>query len=230
MQEHLKSQTVRNFEAHLEMQERSKLAHREVNGDPGRPWRLVAPVVVSKTRENAQMATEALKSTQITNLDASPMVQNTAGAQGPFVAKMSDAFITTTSGVTVGSTYRMVRLPWTAYVKSVIVEGAAMTQGPFDIGIYYSDSTTDGTPSASIGVVVDADFFGSAVSFASAVNPTDIINESGQCTLNERFMPLWQAVGLTANPGGFGDVVFTSTDTITTGARMGVRVTYADGA
>lgn len=231
MQEHVKSLAVREHEAYTDMKARDALAQRLVKTDGNNAeWSLVAPSIISKTRENAQMATEALKSTHITNLDASPMVQNTAGAQGPFVEKAVDAYITTTTGVTVGSTYRMLRLATKCYLKSLIVAGEAMTQGPFDIGAYYSDGTTDGTPVANQGLVIDADRWGSAVSFAAAVQPTDIITESGVCTVDKLFMPLWQMVGLSADPGGFIDVVFTSTNTITAGGKMYVRASYADGA
>lgn len=230
MREHLKSTTILNQEAAQEMEARSQQAQRVVKSGDNHEWSLVAPLVISKTRENAQMATEALKSTHITNLDASPMVQNTAGAQGPYVMKAVDTIITPTSGVTVGSIYKLLRLPTKCYLKGLVVAGAAMTQGPFDFGAYYSDSTTDGTPSALLGTVIDADRWGSAVSFASAVQMTDIIFESGVCTLDKLFMPLWQQVGLSADPGGFIDVAATSTNTITTGALMYCRAEYADGA
>ena len=174
------------------------------------------------------MATEGLKSTAITNLDASPIVANTAGVQGPFQQKAVDAYITTTSGVTVGSTYRMLRLKTTCYLKSLVIAGEAMTQGPFDVGAYYSDATMDGTLSTLRGTVIDADRWGSAVSFASAVQPTDIITESGVCTVDKLFQPLWQMVGLSADPGGCIDIVLTSTDTITTGAKVYLRAGYAD--
>lgn len=229
MQEHVKSQAVRDHEAMMDMLHRNQLAKQLVDGDE---WKLSPPaaVIISKTREYAKMATEGLKSTRITNLDASPMVQNTAGAQGPYVMKAVDTIITPTSGVTVGSIYRLLRLPTKCYLKGLVVAGAAMTQGPFDFGAYYSDSTTDGTPAALQGTVIDADRWGSAVSFASAVQMTDIIFESGVCTLDKLFMPLWQQCGLSADPGGFIDVVATSTNTITTGALMYCRAEYADGA
>lgn len=173
------------------------------------------------------MVTEALKTTLITNLDAIPAVSTTAGEGGPYEPKTVDAYLTTTSGKTVGSTYRMVRLKSTVKVKSIVWEAEAMTQGSFDIGGYYSDATNDGTTVANQGTVIDADFFASAVSAASLVTPTDVTNESTTYTLDKRIQPLWQAIGLTSDPGGFIDIVLTSTNTITAGAKVGIRVSYA---
>jgi hypothetical protein len=155
-------------------------------------------------------------------------VAGTTGITSAFTLRGIDAYITPTSGVTVGSIYRMVRLPTTAKIKRITWGAAAMTQGPFDVGVYYSTSTVDGTPAALQGTVVDADRFASAVSAASAVPDTIITNESALYLLNSRGFPLWQAAGLTADPGGCLDIVFTSTNTITTGALMYVLVEFSE--
>ena len=132
------------------------------------------------------MATEALKTTVITNLDATPIVRPTeGGGAGGFVRK-DEGFITPTSGVTSGSTYRLVRVPSNARVKEIITEGAAMSAGAFDFGVYYSSAVNDGTAAANTGLVIDADFFATAVSFASAVTPTNVTNESGTYTIDKR--------------------------------------------
>lgn len=172
------------------------------------------------------MATEALKSTAITNLDSSPVSANDTGEGADGFLRLVGDYVTTTSGVTAGSTYQIVRIPTNAKVKEVITEGEAMTAGAFDVGLYYSSSTSDGTQASVQGTAVDADFFATAVSFASAVTPTNITNESGTYTLNKRNQPIWQAAGLSSDPGGFFDLVFTSTATVTAGARMGASVRY----
>lgn len=171
------------------------------------------------------MTTEALKSTSITNSDASPPTVNSVGKGAPGALQYVGDYVTTTSGVTVGSTYKMVRIPSNCVVKKVEWEAEAMTQGPFDVGLNYSDAN-DGTQPSLQGTVIDADFFATAVSAASAVVPTDITAEAGTYTLDKRNQPIWQAVGLTADPGGFFDLVFTSTNTITAGAKMGARVFF----
>jgi hypothetical protein len=170
------------------------------------------------------MTTEALKSASMTNRYATPQVQNSAGKGAPGVLRMVDDFVTTTSGVTVGSTYIMVSVPTDARVKRVTWEAAAMTQGSFDLGCFYQIDAPGHTGEVVAGA---ADFFGSALSAASAVAAgTEVTNEQGEYPLSARGKQLWDALGLTSDPGGYFDIVFTSTNTITTGALLGVRVEY----
>lgn len=172
------------------------------------------------------MTTETLKSASITNSDATPALANTAGEGGKGAVHSQNDYITPTSGKTAGSIYRMCRIRSDAKVKHVRVEGGAQTQGAYDIGLYYSDAA-DGTSAANVAAAataIDADFFGSAVDFASAVGITDVTNESGTYTAAKRNQPIWQAAGLSADPGGYFDVCFTNTNTITTGALMGMEV------
>jgi hypothetical protein len=174
------------------------------------------------------MTTEAKKSTSITNADATPVAANTIGTGAPgFLQEIGD-YSTPSASMAAGSTYQLVRVPTTAKIKSIIFESAAQTAGKFDVGVYYSDSTSDGTPASLAGTAVDQDFFASDIDCASAVTPTEIVNESGTYTIDKRGQPLWQAAGLSADPGGFFDIVATvHTTDITTGTgKFGVSVRY----
>lgn len=163
------------------------------------------------------MTTEALLSTSITNLNATPRVQNTAGRGAPgrihFVDGKTAAAL---SGTTTGSTYRMVRIPSDCVVKRVrACLNAAVTTFTVDIGLYYSN-TNDGTSSTNVAAAdtaIDADFFGSAVALAAIVVPTEYTRESGEYSVAEMFQEVWQAAGLSTDPGGFFDVVMTTTAT-----------------
>jgi hypothetical protein len=83
---------------------------------------------------------------------------------------------------------------------------------------------------ASVGVVIDVDFFASAVDFAAAVR-ADVTNEGGFYPMSKRNQPLWQALGLSADPGGFIDIVATCVSVaVTTGTgKLGVNV-YQTGS
>jgi hypothetical protein len=176
--------------------------------------------------------TSHLKSTQITNLDATPMVPNTTGEGAPGYLRSVNASISSVSLDLTGSTYQLVRVISNAKIKAVYFEAAAMSQGDMDLSVYYSDSTIDGTSAANQGLVVPstgAEFFASDIDCSSAVAITDKTNESGNYPANLRNQPLWQALGLTADPGGFFDIVAVChTATVTTGALMGLRVDYVD--
>lgn len=150
------------------------------------------------------MATEALKSGNITNRDSTPAVKiNAAIAGGVMHGAAGTVEVTTDSDA--GSTYRMFSIPSNARVHKLnVYTDAALTNFAADIGIY--KSTADG------GTVVDADHFGSAVDLAtSAENGTDVTHESGVNNIDDVEKPLWQALGLTSDPNLIYDVVLTST-------------------
>ena len=172
------------------------------------------------------MGTEALVSDQISKLDATPALRSTSGEGGAGYSRELNAHVTSTSGKTGGSTYRFCRVASNIKLKSLVVEGAAQSVGKYDFGLYYSDSAVDGTPVAyNNGTVINASFFASDYSFASAVHPTNI-SDLASYTIDQRNKPLWQAAGLAADPGGFLDIVGTLTTTITTGALMGVTISF----
>ena len=174
------------------------------------------------------MATSALKSTSLTNLALTPPTKATTGqgAAGP-IRSIND-YITAVDADAVGSTYKFVRIPSTAVVKHVNFEAGAMTAGKVNIGLSYS-SDNDGTQPSLQGAVISAAFFASDVDLASAVPVTDVTNESGSYTADKRNLPIWEAAGLSSDPGGFFDVVATvHTTAVTTGALMGLEVQYVD--
>lgn len=166
------------------------------------------------------MTTEALKTSVITNLDANPPVRASAGKGAAGVVREIDGALTVTDTKTAGSTYRMVRIPSNAKVKHVRAWlQAAVTTFTADIGLYYSSSDYDGTQDDLQSDVIDADFFGSAVALAAIVTPTDYTHESAVYTAADRLLPIWEAAGLSADPGGFFDIALTTTAT-TDGAAV----------
>ena len=177
------------------------------------------------------MATEALKSAVITALDTIPLIDNVAGQGAGGYVRAANAFITPTSGVSVGSTYKMIRVASTVVVKHLLIEGAAETAGAYNVGLNYSDGPLngayDGTPVSVAGTVINASFFAAAYSLATAVaEPTDIVNQAGNYPANLRNEPLWQAAGLASDPGGYFDIVLTSTTADTVGALIGLEVEF----
>lgn len=177
------------------------------------------------------MGTSNLKSVGITNLDALPALQNTAGENGPGILKNISGYVTAVAADAAGSTYRLVRVPSTTKVKSIWFESEAQGAGAVNLGVYYSDATNDGTAVANQGAIVNS----KSALFASDIDCTsyvakDVTNESGSFTFDLRDVPLWKACGLTADPGGKFDIVATvHTTAITTGTgRVGVSVNYLE--
>ena len=178
--------------------------------------------------------TSHLKSPAITNLDATPIVANTTGEGSPGYSRTVSGYVTTVSADAAGSTYQLVRVPTNAKVKSVLFESAAMSAGKISLSVYYSDSSTDGTAPANQGLIVGGSpggvgFFAVDIDCSSAVAITEEVNQSGTNPINLRDEPLWQALGLATEPTGFFDIVgVCHTTAITTGALMGIRVTFVD--
>lgn len=172
------------------------------------------------------MAVSALKAAAITALDTVPPFLPNAGVGGKGRLCHVNGFVTTVAADSIASTYRLARIPSDAIVKQVILESEAQAAGAADVGLYYSSSTKDGTQPSLQGTVLDADFFSTAVSLAAA-SRADVTNESGTNNLSLRNLPIWQAAGLTTDPGGYFDVVATLTTAITTGAaRLGAEVFF----
>lgn len=150
------------------------------------------------------MAVVAVKSTLITNADAKPAVLNNPRVDGGFErVKVATAAITDTNSI--GSTYRMFRLPSNAVVTDLRIYspdiGAATIS---DIGLYRT--AADG------GAVVDADFFASALSLKDgALNGVDVLHEAAVFTIANSGKELWDALGLAADPSTEYDVAFTLT-------------------
>lgn len=163
------------------------------------------------------MALENLKSTQITNRDATPPVLNNPATEAAFLREKI-ATITPTDAASISSTYRMVEVPSNARISELLFTAGAMTAGAFDIGVY--KCVRDG------GAVVDQDFFASAVNCSTAVAQTDVTNESGTNTLAKQAQQLWEAVGASEDPKSAYDIVLTATTAVTTGAAVALKAKY----
>ncbi len=180
------------------------------------------------------MATEIIKSTYITGLDATPPLRGRSGVGAVAAIQYVHAVAHVTSGVTASgaSYYRMVRVPSTVKVKRIQmwldVSGTTITG---DVGIYYSDAPNlDGTQNVNTGLVINADHFASAVALAAIVLvPLDVTREATTFLGADMELPLWNTAssGLTVDPGGFFDIVFTLTSTAGSAADLNMEVEFA---
>lgn len=172
------------------------------------------------------MAVVTLKSPMITSLSASPPVRTTAGQGASGLLVQADGYITVGAADSSASIYKLVRVPSNAIVKRLELENhGTITTLTGDVGAYYSDEAYDQTGSsiANSGAVIDVDFFGSAVAKGTVDVPQNVTNESGTYDVSKRGQPLWQAIGLTTDPGGNFDLALT----LTAGASITGTVTVA---
>lgn len=168
-----------------------------------------------------------LKSVQITNDDLTPIVLNNSGTSGPYRKNTYDGFVTTGAANDAGTKYILVRVKSDVKVKDVFLESAAQGASlAVDVGVWYADDVRYVTPGNALlaGTVISQAFFASAVVLTNAYGKTDVTNESSTYTIALRGQPLWQAVGLPSDPGGYFDIVATTTAAGTGGALLGLNV------
>ena len=151
------------------------------------------------------MAVVNTKSTAVTNADATPQVHTGAYIIAGKIREMVGT-LEAVNGDSIGSTYRFFRVHSSWRPSEIKLYCDAITTCAGDVGLY--DTSENG------GAVVDADFFASAQSLASAIlTGTDITYEAntGPADVSKIEQRLWQLLGLTADPGKFYDVVVTLT-------------------
>jgi hypothetical protein len=193
------------------------------------------------------MAVVTTKSPSIINYDASPIIIPTIGEGADGMLRCANDAITSVVGDTNGSIYRICRLPTNAKIKKVLLNiFTASTAGAGDIDVFFSDSLTDGTqyafsqlanPAVLIAAGADNKLFGAAQSLTATANQKDITfgNASSPFTAQFQNLPLWQvlvALGATqfvADPGGFFDIGFKLTTSITvTAGIISMEVDYVE--
>lgn len=162
------------------------------------------------------MAVVAVKSTQITNRDAVPRVPIDGRVQGGSV-KGARGTAAVANGDSIGSTYRLCSVPSNALVKSAALSCTAITTCAGDIGLYRT--TQDG------GAVVDADFFKAAQSLAAALARSEV-GQGNVMSVANLEKPIWQLLGLSADPQLMYDVVITLTAAAASAGNVAMDVDW----
>jgi len=179
------------------------------------------------------MAVINVKSNSVINLDATPIVANVAGEGGASDSKITDGVVPGTSvaaAASIASTFQFCRVPSNCKIKKLWFESAAQAAGTMNLGLTYAtDGSVNSTTPPTVVGAGGATLFGSAIALTAASGPTDVTNQSGNFTADKRQQPLWQAAGLTKDPGGWFDITGTLAAAITTGTGlMGLTVAYTD--
>lgn len=161
------------------------------------------------------MAVVNTKASAITTADAS-------GLTNPFLnhAYIREAVGTleAVSGDSIASVYRLARVKSNARISRILLSCDAITTSAGDVGLYRT--AADG------GAVVDADFFASAQSLATAIANTDVTHESGVFGIEDVEQPLYVALGLTADPCVYYDVAVTLTAAAGSAGTVSLKAQY----
>jgi hypothetical protein len=121
----------------------------------------------------------------------------------------------------IASIFRLLRVPSACRVIQLLLRCTAVTGAIGDFGVYRTPA--DG------GAVVDVDFFATAQTMAAALAIwTDITNESTTYDPTKIEQPLWQALGMSADPQSYLDIAITLTAAATAAGQATLAVHYAE--
>lgn len=163
------------------------------------------------------MAVVTLKSTQITNRDATPSVKSN-GVQDAAI-KHARGVVVGGAADSIGSTYLFCSVPSNARITSMRLSTTGTgTVGTMDIGLY--KNTADG------GAVVDADLFASAKALTVALEKSEVLFESTTITKANSEKALWEHLGLSSDPKLVYDVVGTLAAAVDAAHDMLLEVDY----
>lgn len=174
------------------------------------------------------MAVVNTKATAVTAADAKP--NNTAVNNKLLNARVKRAIgvVEAASGDSIGSVLRLARVHSGWAIDRVLLSCDAITTCAGDVGVY-------DVADVNSGAAVDADFFASAQSLASALVNQDVTHEADAADAGSGFgladveKPLWQALGLSADPGKWYDIAVTLTAAAGSAGTVGLKVFYVDG-
>ena len=178
------------------------------------------------------MGTSALKSQQITDLDATPRVRNDNGRNAPGALQVVTGGVTAVDADDTSSTYKLVRIPSNAVIKQFSLMSRIATAGSGDINIAYSDDPRDFPAQQSLcGTIPQINsannkLFGAAQSLVLAGVMTEFTFKNTYMTNARLELPLWSVLGLTSDPGGYFDIQINITTAVTTGGQVLARCSY----
>lgn len=117
------------------------------------------------------------------------------------------------------STFRILRLPSNAVLVSLALAADALgTSATYDLGVYEVE--------AFGGAAVDADEFASDLNLSSATAWTERLEEADATDIAKIGQPLWQRLGLTADPARAYDIVATGDTAGDAAGTISARVLY----
>lgn len=169
------------------------------------------------------MATITKQSSALANRDASPRVLNNPGSSGGVMrVGMGSGFVTT--GDNSPSTYAFCEVPSNAYISSLRLmwDGTGGTTTACHVGVW--SVTADG------GGAVSNAFFATAQTLSAALISTEVVHEagvSGTSGINGMEKPLWQQLGLAADPGCHYDIKAILANTADNSGTLGAVVYYS---
>lgn len=172
-----------------------------------------------------------LKSTLVTNRDATPKVLTDAFLSGGILEETQGSVKTGASDAA-ASTYRLVQVPSNAKVSQIYWQADALGSGCIlDVAVWYPTLVPQGGANflaASVAsTLVSSSIFATALAGSgSAVPLTEITNQSTNYLVPLQETPLWNVLGLTADPEIDFDMGFSLRGATASAGYAGLKVRY----
>lgn len=162
------------------------------------------------------MAVVNVKSTAISNADATPRIANSPYIDsGMARASVGKAAVAATDNV--NSTYRTCRIPSNARINSIgLTNDAGGATGTVNIGLYRT--AADG------GAAVSASLFAAAKAVTAAQRDVEV----GAALAADKEKRLWEYLGLTSDPGIDYDIVATLAQVVASGINLALEVWWTE--
>lgn len=178
------------------------------------------------------MSTFNVKSTIITNRDATPKVLTDPHVSGGY-ARLGQGYVQT-AGATdgTGSVYRMFPVPSNSRIESLKLQADALATGcTLNVGVAYPTFIPPGAGLAQslASTIIGTAFFASAVAASNALAATDVTNQSTSNTIAKQELPLWQALGLASDPGIELDMVVMVQGAVAAQGYVGLKGSFVGG-
>lgn len=170
-----------------------------------------------------------LKSSSITNRDATPTVLNSAHVGKGGLQEVA-GYVQASSSDSAGSKYILCAVPSNARVSSVLFQADALGSGAsLSVGVWYPTQIPlgAGLSSSVANTVINTTLFVSALGCSAATAVTDLVTRAN-IDIDDQEKPLWQMAGLTTDPGIDLDVAVYVAGATATQGYVGAKVRYQD--
>lgn len=172
-----------------------------------------------------------LKSTLLTNRDATPKVLTDAYLSGGIMEEVQGS-VKTGNPDAAGSTYRLVSVPSNARISQIYWQADALGSGcQLDVAVWYPTQVPQGGAAflaASVAAtLISSSIFATALAgSASAVALTEVTNQSTNYLIPLQETPLWNVLGLASDPEVSLDIGFSLRFATAAAGYAGLKVRY----
>ncbi len=171
-----------------------------------------------------------LKSTIITNRDATPKVLTDSFLSGGIMEEVQGS-VKTGATDTANSYYRLVSVPSNARVSELYWQSEAFGSGSIlDVGVFYPTTIPQGGGSflanTLAGTIISSSIFATGLTGNAANALTLITNQSTNYLIPLQETPLWNVLGLTADPEINFDIGFVVRVVTAAAGYVGLKCRY----